>query len=175
MQEAKLLCRNTKYASLVPSVRSSSTYTQMNLLVLISGRGDLTGTCNLRVGQRDTTPGLMICPLAGEWFHTNILLWLFCPPRGPAYMIVAWPCATKAGAAAGLSPWQDPDSCPPAWHQPAEPSSISPWGEKTSQPLYLSRTQRRERQNDPCQQRTAVFGDRLNSWHGPKFLGAYAV
>lgn len=71
-------------------------------------------------------------------------------------------------------PWQDPDSCPPAWQRPAEPSSMSPWGEKTPQPLYLSRIQRRERQNDPCQQWTAVFGDRLNSWHSPKFLGAYA-
>lgn len=155
-------------------MRSSSTYTQMNLSVLISGRGDLTETCNLRVGQTGTTTGLVICPLAGEWFHTNILLWLLCPPQGPADMIAALPCATKA-AAAGLSPWHDPDSCPPAWQRPAEPSSTSPWGEKTSQPLYLSRIQIRERQNDPCQQWTAVFGDRLNSWHGPKFLGAYAV
>lgn len=123
---------------------------------------------------------------AGEWFHTNILLWLFCDPRGPADMILARACATKAAAAAaGLSPWQDPDSCPHARFDPGRDLwnrartgrriTLESVREKMSQPLYVSRMQSRERQSDSCQQRTAVFGDRLNSLHGLKFLGDYAV
>lgn len=135
---------------------------------------------------------------AGEWSHSNILFWLVL--RAPLRVWLTWFWLARVPLKSQPAPsyWQDPGGCPhgrydPAkdlWNQTRWARRITYWGSEgrdvTAHAFRWNAERRRGRggagnvtneaaEKTDLENTTAVFREKLNGWHVPKFHIAYAM